>query len=121
MAVKVYCDGSGKQAVFKIEGREPVVTPNVEGMTHNDSEYFAIILALRYIEENLCPSRKYEIVSDSRLAINQINGDWKVRNKRMERHTTTVHKLCWNAGTRPLRVTFVWVPRAELPIDASKA
>lgn len=59
-----------------------------EWTTNNENEYRALILALEWLLANAdkIQDRKIEILSDSQLVINQIEGKW----------------MCWEERLRPL-------------------
>ena len=107
--VKIWCDGSGTCACFVVDGEDPVVMSNLEGMTHNESEYYAIYLALEYWAWKLGSNRgNVEVLSDSLLAINQLNGKYKVKNPRLAKW----HKLV-KATIDVMDVKLTWIPREE--------
>jgi ribonuclease HI len=47
------------------------------GITNNEAEYTALIVGVKFAIE--CGAKYLDIVSDSKLVVNQINGDWKIK------------------------------------------
>jgi len=79
--MRIYCDGSLTVYCFLPIGYEPIVYPNPAGVSHNVSEYMAILHAV--IFSNTLGMDNVEIVSDSELAIKQINGEYKCKDPSM--------------------------------------
>ena len=109
--MKIYCDGSKTRYCFLPEGEEPRVYDNPKGATHNQSEYLAIIVALIwYAQFGFRMPTELEILSDSEWAINQLNGQYKVKDDKAIILHHIVHQIKGIAG---LPVRFVWIPREE--------
>lgn len=75
--------------------------------TNNEAEYLALIEVLKHLAET--STRNVVIRGDSQLVINQINGDWRVK----EQH---LYPLCIQAQdliveSAPVRLE--WVPREQ--------
>jgi len=69
--------------------------------THNEAEYQAIIFALEFfLDEDL------EILSDSQLVINQLNGTYQITSDRLYHLAQHVKRLSSNRTVR-----FVWISR----------
>ncbi len=69
--------------------------------TNNYAEYTAIIKALEWCEANLArPERSaIKVISDSELAVKQLNGAYKIRSEEMLRLNLTVKDLAkWFKG-----------------------
>lgn len=49
-----------------------------DGKTNNQAEYMAVIEALVYCHED--DDNEYEILTDSQLVVNQLNGLWQVKS-----------------------------------------
>ncbi len=75
--------------------------------THNVAEYTGLIKALEWIQTHV-NDRELEILGDSRLVIEQVNGHYKVRASR-------VIPLCKKAASllEPFKWTARWIPREE--------
>jgi ribonuclease HI len=65
---------SGYAIAFEEQGRFPIVVKDAQNKTNNEREYEAIIQALKQVAQE-----GDVILSDSQLAINQIYGNWKVK------------------------------------------
>jgi len=81
-------------------------------LTNNQAEYMTLIEALKWLAAELGDQRKtasIEILGDSQLVINQINGTWKVKNARMIPLVQEAKKLLRQFG----RTKISWHPRAE--------
>ena len=86
--VKAFVDGASKGnpgpayagvQITNIED-EPVYEAGLAlgPMTNNAAEYLALIHALEMLVENGCPEAYF--FSDSMLMVNQMNGEWQVKN-----------------------------------------
>ena len=85
-----------------------------EGVSNNQSEYWAAIEAFRWLLENKVRDDRIVLRSDSKLLIKQLNGDYAVRGSRVR----PLHEeLRWlieevrrsNGGS--IRSKFRWIPR----------
>ena len=104
---KIWTDGSGSVACYVVEGHSPVIVENLPGMTHNESEYWAIYLALKHVALE-SGYRVVEIISDSQLAINQLNGYYKIREPRLAKYVSKIRAL-----EAALDIVYTWEPREE--------
>jgi len=104
--VKVYVDGAYKDGIGRFCYVVPelgVVATFVEpGITHNEAEYLAIIMALH--DGKL--QRDLEFYSDSQLVINQLNRRFHIKNDNLRTLAMRVWKLAEGR-----KVTFTWIPR----------
>ncbi len=92
----VYRDG-----VKVSEGRGPAG----DRVTNNYSEYFALIRALQSIISNL--DEPVVVKSDSRLIVNQMSGEWKVKKGAYLPKYREAKEL----ARRFKSLKFVWIPR----------
>ena len=83
--LKVYTDGASRgnpgpaACAFIVVQSSKIIFSDVKYIgraTNNIAEYNAIIIALNYVKDAY--SGEIEITSDSNLAIQQINGKWKI-------------------------------------------
>ncbi len=97
---EVYIDGAadrhsqsaGIGGVFYWNGVElATFSEQLPGATNNEAEYQALIHALKLARKLKLNDLK--IYSDSELIVRQINGSYKVKNKRMKRYHTQALKL----------------------------
>lgn len=120
---KIYCDGAcephnpGGIAAwgFVIYQEDKKIFENFgiacsgKGATNNVAEYKAIISALEYLVNNNLIDSQVEILSDSKLAINQLNGYWNITKPHLRHLVSEVHKLI----TPFQKVAFQWIPREK--------
>ena len=93
--------GYGSYALIRTnDGQERMVRLDFDGeMTNNEAEYDTLIAGLADLiqsltEANLSPSEfSVEVRGDSSLAINQVSGVWKARDKRMRARRNQVREL----------------------------
>lgn len=62
-------------------------------VTNNQAEYTAIELALTTILENFSGENRVNFFLDSNLAVNQLNGLFKVKNSRLREIILRIHTL----------------------------
>ncbi len=81
--------------------------------TNNEAEYHALLAALSYIPRNISgrgsDAKNTRICSDSKVLVNQVNGDWKVEQARLMRLRELAAKTMADLSLRRL----VWVPREQ--------
>ncbi|MDE1761753.1 MAG: ribonuclease HI family protein [Candidatus Micrarchaeota archaeon] len=82
--------------------------------TNNVAEYLAIIAALKKADADFGAGGEVELYSDSELVVNQINGRYKVRDKRLK----ALHKEAIEAARRFRSCTFSNLPREDGKIAA---
>jgi len=102
--MKIYVDGSGKTGryCYVIEGRAPRLFEE-KGLTNNQAEYKAIILALR--DNNL---NNIEILSDSELVVRQLSHIYSIKNDRLRILAQKVWELCEDRN-----INISWIPRNQ--------
>ncbi|MDE1833017.1 MAG: ribonuclease HI family protein [Candidatus Micrarchaeota archaeon] len=102
--VKVYTDGaargnpglSASGFLVEMEGGDSFEHEEYNGKaTNNFAEYTAIIMALEWCGRNLQePDRlELELYSDSELVVKQINGLYKVRDRKLKALNNEVQRL----------------------------
>lgn len=101
----IYTDGSGKTGryIYAIPEKKKVVISRLKGLTNNESEYMAVLKALRENKDD-----DIKIISDSQLIVNQLNKKYKIKEDRLRDLATKIWKLCEERS-----VTFSWVPREK--------
>ncbi len=121
--IEVYTDGlcmpvnPGGTATFGFEIRRDVrriyencgVVGEGEGMSNNVAEYVAVQKAAQWLASNGLASEDILFKSDSKLVVNQMNGEWKVDKglyvDYYDRAVDEVKKLT--------RARFTWIPREQ--------
>ena len=74
--------------------------------TNNVAEYRGLIAGLMLATE-YAPNASIEVRMDSKLVVEQMSGNWKVKHPSMRPLATEANQLA------PIGTTFTWVPRAE--------
>ncbi|MCX6705897.1 MAG: ribonuclease HI family protein [Candidatus Woesebacteria bacterium] len=92
--IKVFCDGGsrgnpGKSAsAFVVKEGNKLIYSKAKYLgvqTNNFAEYSAVVLALRWIRESIgVPKKEIIFILDSELVVKQINGEYKVKNKKLK-------------------------------------
>ena len=92
--IKVYCDGGsrgnpGKSAsAFVVEENKKIIYSEAKYLgiaTNNLAEYNAVFAALKWVRENKELLKKEIVfILDSELVVKQINGLYKVKNKKLK-------------------------------------
>lgn len=114
--IKVYCDGGSRgnpgeaAAAFVIFKNDKEIARGSKYLgitTNNNAEYQAVIIALRYIAENLSPAAT-SINLDSELVTKQLSGLYKVKNKNLKALFQKAKALEKTIGTK---VNYTWSKR----------
>ncbi|MEA3507903.1 MAG: ribonuclease HI family protein [Synergistota bacterium] len=74
--------------------------------TNNEAEYEALIMLLEKI--SAMDLKRVEVRGDSRLVINQMRGEWKIKEPRLAELASRAQRA---AGA--VRVNYVWIPREK--------
>jgi ribonuclease HI len=109
MRISVYVDGSGGTnsgyGYFVKETGESFYEKK-SGLTNNQAEYLAIILALnKYADSNV----EITIYSDSRNTVNQLNHEFAINNETLR----NLAREAWGVIGKFSNLTIVWIPRKE--------
>jgi ribonuclease HI len=83
--------------------------PFSEDSTNNVAEYTALVKALRWLLENNLGSAKVEVNSDSKLIVNQLTGDYKVKAKRI----VSLYKEVLLLKSKFQDIQIKWIPREK--------
>ncbi len=109
--MKIYTDGSLKETAYVTEGHiEELrgIEPHFKPVTVNESEYIAVIRALGLAWT--LHATDVEILSDSQLIVNQLNGTYKTKEPRLQGLALEVLDT---ASHWFKTVKFTWIPREE--------
>lgn len=90
-------------------GDNKIVMDTGEG-TNNQAEYIALYAALYYAHSD--KANEFVIKSDSKLVVEQVNGNWKVKDQKLKELYDEVQKLLANIRSEK-KVSIKWVPREE--------
>lgn len=77
--------------------------------TNNEAEYLALLKTLDLINEKVAGSGGHIIRSDSKLVVNQVKGEWQVKEPRLRELNDRAKDAIQKLGS----VTLEWVPRKE--------
>jgi ribonuclease HI len=112
MKGKAIVDGRGNcidgscAAILYAEGSEIARKGLFLGeVTNNVAEYEAVILGLRMAQKTMIT--KLDIISDSKLIVNQIRGVFQIKNPAF----LPLRKLVWDLGSSFERVDIWWMSR----------
>lgn len=83
--------------------------PFSKDSTNNVAEYTALVRALEWLVDNNLASDKVEIKSDSKLVVNQLDGIYKVKGKRI----IPLYKQVLLLKTKFSDIEIKWIPREE--------
>jgi len=78
--------------------------------TNNQAEYQAVIHALEWVQENIKEEAEMHFQLDSQLVVEQLNGNYKLKNEGLKPLFGQIRDLIMALGGR---VTFQYVPRAQ--------
>lgn len=116
--VVIYTDGgargnpghAGAGAVI-IDGKKTLELKKYLGdhQTNNWAEYEAVCLALAEAKKHGLGGRDVEIRMDSKLVVEQVSGNWKIKEPTLKSQVAKVHVALKDFGA----YKFVYVPRAE--------
>ncbi|MBU0974370.1 ribonuclease HI family protein [Patescibacteria group bacterium] len=67
--------------------------------TNNEAEYKALIKALEWLAENFSDTEAVEVYLDSKLVVEQINKNWKIKDSRMMGFANNAWKILEGIGT----------------------
>lgn len=98
--VVIYVDGEKKAEVAAFLG---------ERQTNNWAEYEAVVIAIGKLLEMGLRDRDVTFKLDSQLVVEQIKGNWKIKEPTLKLQASKVHELMKDFH----RVSFAHVPREE--------
>lgn len=120
VSLKIYCDaavlgnpgGPGGWGFVAIVGSNMFHRAHgpIYKRSNNEAEYQAIVRALTWLKENESQHASAIIYSDSKLAVNQINGQWGCRADHLARLREECVRL---VDQLSFRVSVEWLPREE--------
>ena len=76
--------------------------------TNNVAEYNALLAALRWLGENTDGTDPVEVRMDSRLVVEQMSGNWRIKHPDMR-----TLAIAARDSYPPALVNYVWVPRLD--------
>ena len=116
--LKIFCDGGargnpGPAAIGFVvkdnQGRTLTKVGKYIGKTTNNvAEYQAVIEALKWVKKNFPPTQIHFFL-DSQLLVNQLNGRWRVKDRKLQRLIILVKKLERNFP----KIFYHYIPRQK--------
>ncbi len=105
LMLNVYTDGSGKTGkyAFFVEEKNEMKVFQKRGITNNQAEYLAIIEVLKFL-----PKEDLTILSDSNLAVSQINHEFAIKNDSLRELAQEVWKM-----SEGRKVELKWIERSK--------
>lgn len=116
--VTIYTDGGARgnpgpaaAGVLIIDGEKKTEVKAYLGnpVTNNWAEYEAVVIALGKAHELLLRDRDLDFKLDSQLVVEQLKGNWKIKEPELKKQAQKVRDLLAGFGT----VTFTYILRAE--------
>lgn len=92
---------NGGEVVRELAGGLGVATNNV-------AEYNALLAALRWLGENTNATEPVEVRMDSRLVVEQMSGNWRIKHPDMR-----ALAIAARDSYPPTLVRYIWVPRLD--------
>lgn len=94
---------NSEKVIYEKYGHVPSRPDN----TNNVAEYMALILILKYLEDNNIKSSPVIIKGDSNLVIMQIQGKWKIKRGAYKNHALNAFAMARGF----VNLSFEWIPR----------
>ncbi len=85
-----------------------IITDEIGDRTNNEAEYDALLRLLRLLQAHK-PKEDVRIYSDATLLVNQISGEWQVKEERLRKLRDEAKELMKELG----RAQLEWVPREK--------
>lgn len=117
-SVVIYTDGGARNnpgpaaaGVVILDGEKKTEVKAYLGnpITNNWAEYEAVVIALGKAHELLLRERDLDFKLDSQLVVEQLKGNWKIKEPELKKQAQKVRDLLGGFGT----VTFTYIPREE--------
>ena len=114
----IYTDGGARgnpgpaaAGVVIVDGEKKTEDKQYLGplQTNNWAEYEAVVIALGKCLEMMLRDRDLEFRLDSQLVVEQLKGNWKIKEAGLKAQAAKVRSLLKDFGT----VTFTYIPREE--------
>jgi ribonuclease HI len=91
-------------------GDERIIARPIRGRhTNNDAEYMGLIVGIKYAHH--LGVTAIDIISDSKLVVEQVNGRWRCDSKTMSDYCSEAQAILYNDF--PDNWTLSWVPRLQ--------
>ena len=90
-------------------GKITIYWGEVGDKTNNEAEYLALLKTLDLVNEKKAGSGEQVIRSDSKLVVNQVKGEWQVKEPRLKELNDRAKDAIQKLGS----VKLEWIPRRE--------
>ena len=101
----IYVDGGTRGSricLVDTHDHKTIIKTRGGSLTNNELEYLAVLYALDYIN-NRHKKDNVTIYSDSKLIVNQINGDWRITTERLQ----PLYDKCIKRMTDKIKIKWV--------------
>lgn len=106
---KIFVDANPKQTCYVADDGETRIEVLSNGYTNNEAEYLAILRACQRFQQDAKDAcNPILILSDSQLAVNQLNHKWSIKEDRLRNLAAEVWLLLIG-----YYLHIVWIPRKE--------
>lgn len=119
MSIKIYTDGGARGnpgpaaigIIIKGIGDKTIeISESIGVTTNNQAEYKAIIRALEELKKYAIINSEINCFLDSQLIVEQVNGNYKIKNEGLKPLYSRTRELVIELGGR---VSFQYIPRTE--------
>jgi len=123
MVLQIYTDGGSKGnpgpasigvAYFLNGAKIDTYREDIGHATNNEAEYTALVRALEIVQSRKVHKvhkvDKIQVLSDSRLMVNQVNGMWKIKEARLREFVFKIRALEVEIG---LPISYKDIPREQ--------
>lgn len=117
--LKIYCDGGARgnpgpaaSAFVVVNNKGEIIFKKGKYLgvaTNNVAEYFGVLLALEWVFKNNI-TMPTTLILDSQLIVNQLNGIYKIRDKKLIHLSQKVKE---KERTLPVKIFYRLVPRRQ--------
>lgn len=117
--IKIFTDGgsrgnpgpAGIGVLIELNQSEEKISKYIGVATNNQAEYTAVLEALKYLNENFSDKDlEMEFFLDSQLVVEQLNGNYKLKNEGLKPLFWEIRDLIFSLGGK---VSFSHVPREK--------
>jgi ribonuclease HI len=114
LIVEIHSDGGSKGNPGDAAAQVVINIKYNRVMTNNQAEYFALMEAIKIAKIfNDGVYKVDKIYSDSKLVVNQVNGNWRVNKDEFKDWIDIIR-----AGLDKYDIELCWLPREKLGADA---
>lgn len=116
--IRIFTDGAcqpnpgsmGVGVVIEWQGKKPTIISEYIGEgTNNVAEYTALLTALEEIKKE--DIRVVKIHSDSNLMVQQVNGNWKAKDRALKVHCDLAQRRISWLTQKGFQIELVYIPR----------